>query len=92
MTSLTILRIFSEITRDLLYGGSGEDVVIVKAKCFAQLLAQLDKLLETLLNHLLSLRNVLGHSTFMFPNAGCTLGLIKLHLETGKCFNLCLTQ
>lgn len=74
----------SEFTRYLLQGSCGEDVVIVKTERFAKLLAQIDQLLQTLLNHLLPLGDVLGNRSFVFPDAGRTLSLIELHLEVTK--------
>ena len=70
----------SKLTGYLLQSGEGEDVVVMNAKHLAQLLAQLCELLETLLDHLLSLRNALGHGGFVFPDAGGRLCLKELHL------------
>lgn len=70
----------SEITGYLPQRGRGEDVVIVNAECFAQLLAQIGQLLQTLLDLLLPLGNVLGHSSFVFPDAGSAFRFIELYL------------
>lgn len=80
-----LLTTVSEITGYLFQCGSGEDVVIVNAKRFPQLLAQICQLLQTLLNHLFSLRDILGNSSFMFPDARRTLRLIEVHLRQVKC-------
>ena len=74
----------SELTRDLFQGGGGEDVVVVNAESFPQLLAQICQLLQTLLDLLLSLGDVLGHGRLMSPDAGRTLCLIELHLRSDK--------
>lgn len=52
----------------------------MKAKRFPQLLAEIQQLLKTLLHHLLSPGDVLRRGSFMFPDGGRALGLIKLHL------------
>lgn len=64
-----MLLTVSDFTSYLFQCGSGEDVVIVNAKSFPQLLAQICQLLQTLLNHLFPLRDLLSHSCFMFPDA-----------------------
>lgn len=74
----------SALTGYHLQGGSGEDVVIVNAKDLAQPLAQISELLQTLLDHLLALGDILGNSSFVLSDAGGTLGLIELHLGQGK--------
>lgn len=70
-----------EITSYLFQSVSREDVVIVNSESFPQLLAQIRQLLQALLNHLLSLGDILGHSSFVFPDAGRALRLIELHLR-----------
>lgn len=70
-----------EITSDLLQRGGGEHVVIVDAERFAHLLAQVGQLLQTLLHLLLSLGNILGHGSFVLPDAGRALRLVELHLR-----------
>lgn len=77
---------FSHSTSDLLQGGSGEDVEIVKAEGFAELLAQIRQLLQTLLNLLLSLGHVLGHGSLLFTDTGGALRLVKLHLQMRTLF------
>lgn len=56
----------------------------MNAKSFPQLLAQIRQPLQTLLNHLLSLGDVFGHSSFMFPDARRTLCFVELHLRWDK--------
>lgn len=75
------LTIVPEITSYLFQSVSREDVVIVNSKSFPQLLAQIRQLLQALLNHLFSLGDVLGHSSFVFPDAGRALRLIEVHLQ-----------
>lgn len=70
-----------KITSYILQGGGREDVKIVNAKSFSQLLAQICQLLQALLNLLLSLSDVLGYSSFVFPDARCTLCLVEFHLQ-----------
>lgn len=65
----------------LFHSVGGEDVVIMQAKRFAQLLAQIHQLLQTLLDHLLPLGHVLGNGCFLFSDAGCALRLVELHLQ-----------
>lgn len=69
------------LTGYLFHGVGGEDVVVMQAKCFAQLLAQIHQLLQTLLDHFLPLGHVLGHSGLLFSHAGRTLRLVELHLQ-----------
>lgn len=80
------LFFFPHSTSDLLQGGSGEDVEIVKAEGFAELLAQIRQLLQTLLNLLLSLGHVLGHGSLLFTDTGGALRLVKLHLQMRTLF------
>lgn len=65
----------------LFHGVGGEDVVVVQAKGFAQLLAQIHQLLQTLLDHLLPLGHVLCHGGLLLSDAGRALRLVELHLQ-----------
>lgn len=55
----------------------------MNAENFAQLLAQIIEFLQTLFNHLLSLRDVLSHRGFVLSDAGRTLSLNKFNLQWG---------
>lgn len=71
------------LTSNLFECGCGENVVVMNAENFAQLLAQIIEFLQTLFNHLLSLRDVLGHRGFVLSDAGRTLSLNKFNLQWG---------
>lgn len=75
------LRIRRESFSDLFECGCGENIVVMNAEDFAQLLAQIIEFLQTLFNHLFSLRNILNHRRFVLSDAGCTLCLNKLNLH-----------
>lgn len=71
------------LTSYLFECGCGENVVVMNAEDFAQLLAQIIEFLQTLFNHLFSLRHILSHRGFVLSDAGCTLSLKKFNLQWG---------
>lgn len=69
------------LTSNLFERGCGKNVVVMNAEDFAQLLAQIIEFLQTLFNHLFSLRHILSHRGFVLSDAGCTLSLKKFNLQ-----------